>query len=135
MENEKSKIRQSRWDRAYDILRGEKKDLVNDFEKILLSEPESELSTSLDGTEPVQRENLMSSFIAKKLMAMNDKKWKIHVAGSSIEVREQVDRLLKTILVAKDFISSAASMDPIHAGLPWAGVCMLLSVGVAPYAT
>ena len=117
-------------------MRGEQKDLVNDFEKILLSEPESDLSTSLDGTEPVQREKLMSSFVAKKLTAMNDKKWKIHVAGSSIEVREQVDRLLKTILVAKDFISSAASFDPIHAGLPWAGVCMLLSVGIAPpYAT
>ena len=46
----------------------------------------------------------------------------------AVEVREQVDRIVKVVLVAKDFISSAASIDPIHAGLPWAGVCMLLPV-------
>lgn len=130
MENKKAKESKRRWDKAYDALRREKEDLVNDFEKILLSESESGLSASLDSSEPTKREEIMSSFVSKKLAAMDDKKWRLDVAGSSIEVREQVDRLLKTILVAKDFISSVASMDPIHAGLPWAGVCMLLSVGI-----
>ena len=48
-----------------------------------------------------------------------------------MEVREQVDRIVKLVLVAKDFASAAASLDPIHAGLPWAGVCMLLPVSVS----
>ena len=132
MENTKAKEAKSRWDKAYDSLRQEKEDLVNDFEKILLSEPELGRSVILDSTEPDTREKTMRSFVSKKLAAMNDKKWRLNVAGSSVEIREQVDRLLKTILVAKDFISSVASMDPIHAGLPWAGVCMLLSVGIVP---
>lgn len=48
------------------------------------------------------------------------------MGSHSIEVREQVDRIIKIVTVAKDFVSSVASLDPIHAGLPWAGVCMLL---------
>lgn len=132
MEKTKAKEAKSRWDKAYDSLRREKEDLVNDFEKILLSEPELGRSAILDSTEPDAREKTMRSFVSKKLAVMNDKKWRLNVAGSSLEIREQVDRLLKTILVAKDFISSVASMDPIHAGLPWAGVCMLLSVGIVP---
>ena len=56
LENEGSRIPQSRWNRAYDILRGGKKDLVNDFENIQLSEPDSVLSTSLNGAEAAQRE-------------------------------------------------------------------------------
>jgi hypothetical protein len=30
-----------------------------------------------------------------------------------VEVREQVDRIIKVVLVAKDFISSMASLDPV----------------------
>ncbi len=116
MKNEKAEDAKSRWDKAYDNLRREKEDLVNDFEKILLSEPESGPSAGFDSTDAAKREKVMRSFVSKKLAAMDDKKWRLEVAGSSIEVRAQVDRLLKTILVAKDFISSVASMDPIHAG-------------------
>ena len=90
-------------------------------------------SFSLDESNPTKREKAMSVFVSKKLAAMNEKKWRFEVGGRSIEVREQVDRIVKTILVAKDFISSIASMDPIHAGLPWAGVCMLLPVGLPIY--
>ena len=132
MESTKAKEAKSRWDKAYDSLRQEKEDLVNDFEKILLSEPELGRSAILDSTEPNTTKKTMRSFVSKKLAVMNDKKWRLNVAGSSVAVREQVDRVLKTILVAKDFISSVTSMDPIHAGLSWAGVCMLLSVGIVP---
>ncbi|KAL8812788.1 MAG: hypothetical protein Q9200_000755 [Gallowayella weberi] len=44
----------------------------------------------------------------------------------STEIRQQIDRIIKIVTVAKDFVSSVASMDPIHAGLPWAGICVLL---------
>lgn len=70
----------------------------------------------------------MSALVDKKLEMMNDRQWRVKVCGRSVEVREQVDRIVKVVLVAKDFISSAASLDPIHAGLPWAGICMLLPV-------
>jgi len=50
------------------------------------------------------------------------------VCERSVKVRKQVNRIVKVMLVAKDFVSSVANMDLVHAGLPWAEVCMLLPV-------
>jgi hypothetical protein len=71
----------------------------------------------------------MSAFVDKKLAIMNKEQWRFKVGGKSVEVREQFDRIVKVVLVAKDFISF---MGPIHAGLPWAGVCILLNVTLLP---
>jgi hypothetical protein len=67
-------------------------------------------------------------FVDKKLTGMNMKQWRVKVCEISVEVREQVDRIVKVVLVAKDFVSPVASIDLVHAGFPWAGVCMLLPV-------
>lgn len=71
----------------------------------------------------------MSKLIESKLAAMQDRQWKVSLGKKSVEIRAQVDRILKIIIVAKDLGSSLASMDPIHAGIPWAGVCVILPVG------
>ena len=78
-------------------------------------------------TPPTQAK--MSKLIESKLAAMQDRQWKISLGKKSIEIRAQVDRILKIIVVAKDLGSSLASMDPIHAGIPWAGICVILPVG------
>jgi hypothetical protein len=91
-----------------------------------MAEPDIE-PIGLDG-DTSQKEMQMSALVDKKLAAMNKKQWRVKVCGRSVEVREQVDRIIKVVLVAKDFVSPVASMDPVHAGLPWAGVCMLLPV-------
>ena len=75
----------------------------------------------------------MSVLVAKKLEIMNTNRWRLHAGDKSIEIREQIDRIVKVVLVAKDFVSAAASVDPVHVALPWAGVCFLLSVGGAGY--
>ena len=93
-----------------------------------MAEPEIEPMTCLNDGDTSKREKQMSALVNKKLAFMNEKQWRIKVCGRSVEVREQVDRIVKIVLVAKDFVSSVASMDPIHAGLPWAGVCLLLPV-------
>jgi N-terminal domain of NWD NACHT-NTPase len=109
-------------------LRNEKGNIVEAFEELLISEPESESTASLDDEDTSEREKRMSALVDKKLAAMNKEQWRFKVGDKSVEVREQVDRIVKVVLVAKDFISSVASIDPIHTGLPWAGVCMLLPV-------
>ncbi len=106
----------------------EKKELVDAFEKMLMSKPEIEPTLSMGNKDPSEREKQMSALVDKKLAAMNERQWRVRVCGRSVEVREQVDRIVKVVLVAKDFVSSVANMDPVHAGLPWAGVCMLLPV-------
>ena len=70
----------------------------------------------------------MSKLIESKLAAMQDRQWKLSLGKKSIEIRAQVDRILQIVIVAKDLGSSLASMDPIHAGIPWAGVCVILLV-------
>lgn len=92
-----------------------------------MSKPETKLTASLDG-DPSKREKQMSALVDEKLAAMNERQWRVKMCGRSVEVRTQVDRVIKGVLVAKDFISPFANLDPIHAGLPWAGVCMLLTV-------
>ena len=47
--------------------------------------------------------------------------------GKTIVVEEEADRVVKTIVFVKDFVSSGVSVDP-HAALAWAGVCVLLPV-------
>lgn len=93
-----------------------------------MSEPETEPTASLGDEDTSEREKRMSALVDKKLAAMNKEQWRFKVGDKSVEVREQVDRIVKVVLVAKDFISSVAIIDPIHVGLPWAGVCMLLPV-------
>lgn len=94
-----------------------------------MCEPEIESPATQENEDTAKREKQMSALVAKKLEVMNEKKWRFDIGGKSVEVRDQVDRIVKIVLVAKDFISSAATIDPVHAGLPWAGVCMLLPVG------
>ena len=118
---------ESLWDLAFEDLRKREKNLVDAFEKILMAE--SEVETSLHNGDTSKIEKQMSMFVAKKLDAMNKEQWRFTIGGMSVDIREQVDRVVKIVLVAKGFISPVASVDPIHAGLPWAGVCILLPVG------
>jgi hypothetical protein len=92
-----------------------------------MSEPELESTASQENEGTLKREKHMSALVANKLAIMDEKQWRFNVGGKSVDVRDQVDRIVKIVLVAKDFIS-AASVDPIHAWLPWAGVCVLLPV-------
>lgn len=95
---------------------------------MLKSSHQTDPSWNLGEEDPRKREKQMSALVDEKVAAMNDKRWRIKICGRSVEMREQVDRVVKAVLVAKDFITPLANLDPIHAGLPWAGVCMLLPV-------
>ena len=49
-------------------------------------------------------------------------------------IRKHFERIIKMIIASKDFISSAASLNP-YAALAWTGVSMLLPVRVFPVAS
>ena len=71
----------------------------------------------------------MAKLIESRIAAMQDRQWKLSLGKKSVEIRAQVDRILQIVIVAKDLGSSLAAMDPVHAGIPWAGVCVILPVG------
>jgi hypothetical protein len=57
------------------------------------------------------------------------KRWKITTGSREIVLRDQFDRLKKAVTLFKDVGNAAGSIDPLHAGLPLAGFCVLMQVG------
>ena len=123
------------WDRAYESLREDKdsRKLLDAYEKILLSDLNDDHSfpAVAGGAETSKRKSAMSALVEKKVKAVEDARWKFQLGERAVEMKTQVDRIVKAILFAKDFVSSAVSAEP-HAALAWAGVCMLLPLLLNP---
>lgn len=82
------------------------------------------------GEEDLQTK--MSSILSRNLNKMTSRQWSIKWKGKPRQVRDQVDRVVQVVQIAKEIGSAAAGLDPIHAGLPWVGVCILLQVRSFP---
>ena len=52
------------------------------------------------------------------------------VSGKEVVVRKQIRKVVHTILSAKDLIGPTISAEP-HAALAWAGVLVVLPVGIS----
>lgn len=60
----------------------------------------------------------------------DEKRWKVTVGTRKLYLREKADTIIDLISKFKDLGTAVASLDPVHAGLPWAGVCVLLQIFV-----
>ena len=60
--------------------------------------------------------------------ALEARRWKLTVGSKEIVIREQYERLAKGLLLFKDALNVAAGLDPLHAGIPVAGFCVLIEV-------
>jgi hypothetical protein len=109
-------------DRAYDRLREGHAELVESYDAII--NRTSGLATNLTVGEK------MFEVVSKKLEIMTQKQWKLRWRNKSKPVRVLVDRVVRVIRMIKDLAISAASLDPIHAGIPLAGLCILLTVSL-----
>ena len=67
-------------------------------------------------------EDKIEDMMKLKMEELKKKEWNI----GTINFRDQVNRILKIIQFARDFGNAAASLDPVHAGLPFAAVCIIL---------
>lgn len=56
------------------------------------------------------------------------KRWKITTGSREFVLRDQFGRLMKAVTWLKDVGTAAGSIDPLHAGLPLAGFCVLMQV-------
>lgn len=117
-------LRPDLWQLAYIKFSEKNPDLKRKHERMLSKDTES------SGNEGLQTK--MSGILSRKLNQMASRQWSIKWKGKSLQVRDQVDRVVKVVQIAKDFGSAAAGLDPTHAGLPWAGVCLLLQVRSSP---
>lgn len=125
---------QDLWDRAHKLLREDesKKQLLVAYEKILLSELDNDVLpiTSVDwGSRDRTRQ--VSRLIEEKLKALKESSWRLQLGKQTVEVKSQIGKIVKTVLWAQSFVSSAISADP-HAALAWAGVSLLLPLLLSP---
>ena len=87
-------------------------------------------TTAIEAHLKLNREQI-TSFLSKKVETAQ-KQANIHLKIGKhkevdIDVGEQVNRIVKGIICAKDFIGSIVSNEP-HAAIAWAGVCVILPV-------
>jgi ankyrin repeat protein len=97
----------SLWSRGYDKKKAEDPELMSAYEAIVGAEV---------GLSRIDDPATMQKLIDLQLQKVEDRKWKLQVGSQPIVIREQVGRLVRAVMFAKDFISPILSAEP-HAGL------------------
>jgi hypothetical protein len=133
-ENHRSK---DLWNEAYSRLREEDSKLMDAYEKDLLAfgspeSPKAGAKASFDSPGGETCEEQLEKLVKYKLDAIQKTQLKITVGGEDIVVKDQVCKVVRTILSFKDFIGAAISAEP-HAALAWAGVVIILPVSIGPH--
>ena len=108
------------WKDAFEQVLNEDGNLVQAYNEILAQE------TGMQGygTQAIAQEVLK----LKRTQVLN-RQWRLSWRNKTLEVGKAFDNLAKLCIMFKDVGASAASADPVHAALPWAGILLLLIVG------
>ena len=57
-----------------------------------------------------------------------EKRWTFTLAGRSVTLREEAEKVVRWLNRFKSVGDIAINVDPVHVGLPWAGIRLLLEV-------
>lgn len=63
-----------------------------------------------------------------KRRAYDAKRWILEVKGRVFELQQVADRVFKWLNKFKQIGDVLVNIDPLHAGVPWAGIRFLLQV-------
>ncbi|OAA82015.1 Ankyrin repeat-containing domain protein [Akanthomyces lecanii RCEF 1005] len=83
---------------------------------------------------PGQERNLqdvLQEVVRQKQQLAEEKAWKFEFGGRRIVLRDVVEKIVSWINVFKSLGDIASSADPIHAGIPWAVIRVVLQVATA----
>lgn len=108
------------WEEAYTQFAARDPQLAEHY-RLLLANATS-VPASFDVADHAQ------AVLKQKLDQILEKEWKFQFRNRSITLRSKVDQIVKILSIFKDLGSSLAALDPVHAGLPWAGLCFLIAV-------
>lgn len=67
----------------------------------------------------------------QKQAICQSKRWSVTFRGHTIVLREKADNIVKWLDRFKQVGDVASNVDPMHVGLPWASIRLLLEVSVA----
>ncbi|TVY25039.1 Vegetative incompatibility protein HET-E-1 [Lachnellula hyalina] len=113
------------WEKAYTQLSQDTK------HKDLLTKYEAILEESSPAPNPETRDSFpkkMQASVQRQVNVMKRRQWTIQWDQKSIVVREQTERIVKFIQTFSKLGTAIAQIDPVHAGIPWAGVCAILTL-------
>jgi hypothetical protein len=118
------------WTRARDKLATDKHDLVEEYLFNLAKRPEFQSSGQSDGFT-INSESVMS-IVMHLDKERTDKqwclKWKTDYFDFDINLRKQIQKLVKVAMWSDKLVKEALSTQP-HAALAWSGATMVLPVG------
>ena len=122
-ENTSQSSNEDLWDIAYENLRKLDERLVLEFEKSLIKEssPKSTMTSNFHDAKGLKREIQMAELVRERLKAIDNSKWTLKIGRKTVVVQEQMDRLVKVVAFAKDFVGSIVASNP-HGAIAWAGV-------------
>ena len=67
----------------------------------------------------------------KSKTRLEERRWKLVFAEKEVVLYSQFNKIIKFVQAFKDVTASAAGLDPVHAGLPLAGLFLLIQFVVA----
>ncbi|KAE8446360.1 hypothetical protein EG329_012109 [Mollisiaceae sp. DMI_Dod_QoI] len=107
------------WERSYDQLSSNKnyRDLFKNYEAIL---EESSPARGSSASFPQK----MQAAVQCQVDIMKQKQWVLQWDQKSIVVRDQAERIVKFVQTFSNLGAAIAQIDPIHVGIPWAGLIL-----------
>ncbi|RAL65147.1 hypothetical protein DID88_001253 [Monilinia fructigena] len=87
---------------------------------------QSIISKDSNATKNAGQEQQLGDLLIRKRHIMKDKQWVLHWRKKGIRIGPQFDKIFKIFKLVKPIGDTAAGLDPIHAGIPWACVSILL---------
>ncbi|KKZ62642.1 hypothetical protein EMCG_03052 [[Emmonsia] crescens] len=115
------------WDEAYSELRKEDSKLVDAYERGLFAIEDLRQKAPEGEDREIQLQKLLDS----KLQDIENSQMKISIHGKEVVIKDQVRKVVQSILSVKNYIGTVASTEP-HAALAWTGVLIILPVIANP---
>lgn len=110
------------WEYAFKEVENKTPDLIESYKQNLVRTAHRDgASSSTNSSHPS-----LESFIKMRLQDLQSTRTKITIAGREVVVRDEIHRMMNTILAASDLIGAAVSSEP-HAAVVWAGVLFLMN--------
>ncbi|KAK4085199.1 uncharacterized protein Triagg1_189 [Trichoderma aggressivum f. europaeum] len=117
------------WSLAYERLRREDPQLINDYENKARESLTAGLGYTI-GSKTSIRER-MDAILRSKMDENNRDAWKIKFGGSEVQVKNLVQPVLGVVNWANEYITGALKPNP-YASIAWVGVSLILPLFMHP---
>ncbi|EDN96633.1 predicted protein [Sclerotinia sclerotiorum 1980 UF-70] len=106
------------WEEAYEKFKRDDPELYERLQSIISKDPNVKSNVGL--------EQQLGDLLLRKLRIMEDKQWVFYWRKKAIKIGPQFDKIVKLFKLVKPIGDTAAVIDPVHAGIPWTCVSVLL---------